>query len=67
MGSRVRLVVCVLSIRRLSGRPTYNMASARACDARIKELVRIFTSKDGFGQVATADLILAEFEKEKLC
>ena len=43
------------------------MAPARACDARVKELVRLFTSKDGFGQVATADLILAELEKEKLC
>ena len=43
------------------------MASARACDARIKELVRIAASKDGFGQVATADSILAELEKEKLC
>ena len=43
------------------------MGSARACDARIKELVRLFTSKDGFGQVAIADLMLAEFEKEKLC
>ena len=60
MGSTVRLVVCDWSF-------AYNMASARACDARIKELVRIFTSKDGFGQVATADLILAELEKEKLC
>ena len=64
MGSTVRLVVCALSIRRFSGQP---MASARACDAKIKELVRIFTSKDGFGQVTTADLILAELEKEKLC
>ena len=43
------------------------MASARACDARIKELVRIFTLKDGFGQVATADQIVAELEEEKLC
>ena len=67
MGSTVRLVVCVLSIRCFSGQPTYNMASAEACVAKIKELVRIFTSKDGFGQVATADLILAELEKEKLC
>ena len=66
MGSTVRSVVCVLSVRRFSGQPTYSMASARACDAKIKELVRIFTSKNGFGQVATADLILAELEKEKL-
>ena len=56
-----------MSIRCCSGQPTYSMASVRACDARIKELVRIFESKDGFGQVAIADLILAEFEKEKLC
>ena len=42
------------------------MASARACDARIKELVRISKTKDGFGQVATSDQILAELEKEKL-
>ena len=43
------------------------MASARSCDARIKEFVRLFTSKQGLGQVSTADLILAELEKEKLC
>ena len=66
MGSKVRVVVCVLSIRCFSGQPTYNMASVRACDARIKELVRTSKAKDGFGQVATADLILAELEKEKL-
>ena len=43
------------------------MASARACDARIRELVRLAASNDGFGLVATADSILAELEKEKLC
>ena len=43
------------------------MASVRACDGMIKDLVRRFRNKQGFGQVAIADQILAELEKEKLC
>ena len=43
------------------------MAPVRAFAARIKELVQLFTSKDGLGQVSIADQLLAEFEKEKLC